>query len=452
MATRKPSFISSPADASLMTTTSPPRPAIMLAFSCPGILGFVFIEGQPCDIADAVHGLVTVFQQRSLVPSEEHSMLLSIQNPIYHDIPEGEWVRCRHRLYCGDIGLICECDNSSKAELIVAFLPQIPDKSTSSAPKCKRPMCPKPRKWCTDLAKAVWGEKVQKISDEEYKLNHETYKVGLILKRLPPASVAISNTPQDIGPFLAAPFLANLPFYSSVAFHFAQDMIKVRHWVKVTGGEQQGIVGHVIDVSNGTAKVALHNDNKTAPLLIFVHGLSNSYLPGDHIKPRFADSCGIVSAVSEEDRMLTFVEKDTLEEVCLIKLTQPTLIYLVRSLYTWTLWSHGPPANYYHFTTGLWVQFTGPIDSRRLKRHRYITKVEDGLVTIVDKHTFAEVSNKLLSAELANIRPKFDIDTAELEVAASQGPSIPTGDRVHPLVGQWVIIMMGPHKGYKGVV
>ena len=78
--------------------------------------------------------------------------------------------------------------------------------------------------------------------------------------------------------------------------------------------------------------------------------------------------------------------------------------------------------------------------------------MEDGLVTVVDEHTFAEVSNKLSSAVLANNRPKFDIDTAELEVAASQGPSIPAGDRVHPLVGRWVVITTGPHRGYKGVV
>ena len=111
-----------------------------------------------------------------------------------------------------------------------------------------------------------------------------------------------------------------------------------------------------------------------------------------------------------------------------------------------------PPTNFYHFAMGLWVKFTGPIDSRRLKRHGYITVVEDGLVTVVDKHTFAEVSNKLSSAELANIRPKFDINRAELEVTASQGPSILARDKVHPLVGQWVINTVGPHRTYKGVV
>ena len=92
-------------------------------------------------------------------------------------------------------------------------------------------------------------------------------------------------------------------------------------------------------------------------------------------------------------------------------------------------WS--PPANFYRLTPGLWVRFTGPIDNRQLKHHGYITKVDGGLITVVDKHTFAEVSNKLSSAELANIRSKFNIDRAELEVAVSQGPSLPAGDWVH---------------------
>ena len=82
----------------------------------------------------------------------------------------------------------------------------------------------------------MWGEKIFQILDEEYKLNHETYKVGLILKHIPPMSVAISDAPQDIGPFLGAPFITNLPFYSSVALCSTQDTIKVQHQVKVING------------------------------------------------------------------------------------------------------------------------------------------------------------------------------------------------------------------------
>ena len=88
---------------------------------------------------------------------------------------------------------------------------------------------------------------------------------------------------------------------------------------------------------------------------------------------------------------------------------------------------------------GSFHHFTGLINSRQLKCCRYITEVEGGLVTIVDEHTFVEVSNKLSSVEVANIRPKFNIDRAELEVTASQGPSLPARDKVHPLMGWWVI-------------
>ena len=159
---------------------------------------------------DAVCDLVTIYQRRILVPSEECSTLLLICNPLYRDIPKGEWVRCRYGLYHGDIGIICECNNSSKAELIITFLPRIPNKSISSALKRKRPMCPEPRKWSTDYAKVVWGKKVQKISDEEYELNFETYKLGLILKHLPPASVSVSDAPRDISPFLLSSFISDL--------------------------------------------------------------------------------------------------------------------------------------------------------------------------------------------------------------------------------------------------
>ena len=68
-------------------------------------------------------------------------------------------------------------------------------------------------------------------------------------------------------------------------------------------------------------------------------------------------------------------------------------------------WS--PPTNFYHLTPGLWVRFTGPIDNGQLKHRGYIMEVDGGLVTIVDEHTFVEVSNKLSSAVLANIRSKL---------------------------------------------
>lgn len=304
-----------------MDDSRSPRPAIASAFSRPGIPGFIFIEGRPCDVADAVRDLVTVYRQRRLVPSEERSTLLTFRNPLYREIRDGEWVRCRHGLYRGDIGLVCEHDNSSEVELIVAFIPRIPDKHSGSAQKRKRPARPEPRKWSAHHAKAVWGDKVRKISDEEYKLKDETYKSGLVLKHFPPASVVVSSPPSDIVPFVTAPYISSLPFYSSVRMRYIQDTIKVGQRVKVIYGEQQGLVGHTIDISDGTANV-IPTDDIAPPMSISLRALAPLYAPGDHVKYRCTNTQGIVSVVREEDMALTFVTQDTHEEVRTVSLTQ----------------------------------------------------------------------------------------------------------------------------------
>ena len=271
----------------------------------------------------------------------------------------------------------------------------------------------------------VWGEKIQKILDNEFKLNHKTHKAGLILKHLPPTSVVISEPPQDIGPFLGAHFISDLPFYSSVALHFAQDMIKVGHWVKVVNGEQKGLIGDVIDISDGTAKVILHNNNET-PLLISLYVLFNPYLPSDHIKYQYDDKNehGIVSVVQQDAKKLTFVENDTYMVVRIIQLTQHMLIYLARSLHTWMLWSHGPPLPTFiisHWGYGLGSQVQLILGDSSITDTLQRWRVVSLLLWMRSMRCdmFAEVSNKLSSVELANIRSKFDINRAELEVAAS---------------------------------
>jgi hypothetical protein len=150
-----------------------------------------------------------------LVPLEERSRLLTFWDLLYREFCDGKWVRCRHGLYHDDIDLICEHDNSSKVELIVAFILRIP-KHSGSAQKCKQPGHPELGKWSTDWAKAVWGNKVRKILDEEYELKDETYKSGLVLKHFPPASVVASSPTSDIRPFIRAPYISTLPFCSSM--------------------------------------------------------------------------------------------------------------------------------------------------------------------------------------------------------------------------------------------
>jgi transcription elongation factor len=180
-------------------------------------------------------------------------------------------------------------DLSTDLEVIAAFVPHIPERVSGSATlgsaKHKRLGRLEPRKWTTEQVKAVWGNKVQNISKEqdEYKFCHETYKLGLVIKHLPPVSIAIAKVPVDIGPFVLATYISNLSFYSSIRSRNAQDMIKVGHRVKVVVGEPQGAVGCITDVTNGMATVTLQA-NDIPPLVISLHAPSLKYSPGDHVK------------------------------------------------------------------------------------------------------------------------------------------------------------------------
>ncbi|KAN0128229.1 hypothetical protein V8E53_013995 [Lactarius tabidus] len=403
-----------------LTGNSSGRPTIASAFARPGIPGYLFIEGRPCDVSAAVRGLVTVYGEPRLVPSDECSTLLSRRSPLHRRVHEGEWVRCLHGLYRGDVGLVCGHIRSSDADVTIAFIPRIPEKASGSA-KRKRPGRPEPRKWTAAEVKAMWGKRVREISEVDYWLNNERYKSGLVIKYLPPASVVIADPPLDIGPFILTKYISNLPFFSSVGYRNAQTSIQVGHRVKVIAGEQRGLVGHTTDVRDGVATVTLQVGEDISPLIISLRALSIQYSPGDHVKHRFADSRGILSTVDEGRRAVTYVEKDTNEEyVAHMDAIEP----------------YSPPRNYFRFTPGLWVHFSGPRDSDRPKRRGYITAVEEDHALVTDELTFTE----------------FKIDTRDLEVSATQAASLPAGDLVHPLLGRRVVITQGERKGYGGVV
>jgi transcription elongation factor len=160
---------------------------------------------------------------------------------------------------------------------------------------------------------------VQNISKEqdEYKFCHKTYKSGLVIKHLPPTSVAIAEVPVDIGPFVLATYISNLSFYSSIRSRNTQDTIKVGHQVKVVISEPQGAIGCITDVTDGVATVTLQADD-IPPLVISLHALSLKYSPGDHIMHQFSDLHGILSMVDKDRRKVTLVVKDTNKEVCTI--------------------------------------------------------------------------------------------------------------------------------------
>ena len=123
------------------------RQSIASVFTRPGIPGYIFLEGVPSDVDAAIAGLVTVIKaRRRLVPVEHQTALLSPRNPLSHHIHDGEWVRSRHGPYHDNIGIVCSHVPSSDAEVIVAFIPRISEKTTGSA-KCKRVVLRFPLDW-----------------------------------------------------------------------------------------------------------------------------------------------------------------------------------------------------------------------------------------------------------------------------------------------------------------
>ncbi|KAF8263266.1 hypothetical protein EI94DRAFT_1704129 [Lactarius quietus] len=212
----------------------------------------------------------------------------------------------------------------SNNEVIVTFIPQIPKKASRS--KCKRPAHPEQQKWAMGQFKVMWGNKVHSISEDEENTNS----------------------------------------------------IKVRQWVKVLSSEQQGIVGHPKDISNGVATVVLQMDNQdTPPLIISLCELTLVYVPGNHVKYRYFDSKGIVLLVDETNSMVTLVERDTNTEY-------NTHMHAIE------LCPLAP--NFYQFKLGLWVNFCGPNNYKLPKCHGCITVVDDTHTLVIDKCTFMERS------------------------------------------------------------
>ena len=184
---------------------------ISSVFACPGIPGAIFLEGNPFEVRHAVEGMVTIFHHTPprLIPLGDWDILLNRRNPMLRPIKEGEWVRCLSGRYRDDIGFVCRRNPTCDEDIMVAFVPCIPDQRLH---KRKRGGRPEPRKWWVDQQEAVWGKLcVRLISDEGYEFRSERYWSGLIIKQITSASlVNIQGSPNDLGPFTSAAYIRNL--------------------------------------------------------------------------------------------------------------------------------------------------------------------------------------------------------------------------------------------------
>jgi hypothetical protein len=299
------------------------RPHIVSAFARDGLPGYIFVEAQRDELMAVMVTLVTILKSEPyLVPSEHRVALLKPRSGL---IQEGEWVRCLQGLYRGDYGFVCGYSPLSELDLLVAFVPRIPEPSPRST-KRKRVARPVARTWSTLEIEAVWGpSRIQKKSGDEFVFRHEEYSGGLLMKHLSSESVIpAARAPIDISPFIRADCIRNTSSFAPWVHRFAQDNILPQQRVRVESGEQQGIIGRPFAINNSVATIVRESEEETPPFDISVRYLSPLYLPGDNVKARWSDSHGMVILVDDDQNRLVYVDVNSSKEVSVI----PSTLYV----------------------------------------------------------------------------------------------------------------------------
>ena len=156
---------------------------------------------------------------------------------------------------------------------------------------------------------------MRRISNDEYKFSGDVYKSGLVMKRLSPASLAVTNAPHDISRFAAAMWIVNSPFFGSMTCQAAQQSIKVRQQVRVVHGEQQGWVRCPVDITDDLAVLVRNTDDDTPALQVPLKYLLPVYRPGNRVKFQWGVSHGIVTSVDEIHDKVSYIERDSHREV-----------------------------------------------------------------------------------------------------------------------------------------
>jgi len=304
--------------------SSPHRLDIASVLARDGIPGYIFLEGTYLAAIQAVGGLVTVLSPTPrLIPIEQRVALLESRNPLSRNIDEGQWVRCRHGFYRGDIGFVCGRRERSDLEIIVALIPRIPNRSdkpvSGTAGKRKRVSRPFPRPWSAVQVATEWGDaKVESNSSEEFTFLGETYESGLIMKHFAPNNlVIVDSAPSNFKSFLAASSIRRRPSFAPWLHRFAQDSLQPHQRVRAESGDLAGITGRAREIIDGVAFIEPESPLDDIPVKIEIplRSLAPLYLQGDNVKDRWSDSFGIVMSVDEEHKTLVYVESDPIREV-----------------------------------------------------------------------------------------------------------------------------------------
>jgi hypothetical protein len=279
----------------------------------------VFIEAFDVEAAGhAVKGFVTIRdkQPRFIAPTEYVGILSSRPHSSTR-IEIGQWVRCLAGKYRDDVGYVYETDISSQWNVLVVFVPRIPQ----SGGKRKRDGRPAPHVWtAAELIQQYGSGKVKVLGSNKFLFGGSTYEDGLVKEHIPLSYLrALEHSPQNITPFVQSNMIrSHSPFHLCLK-HFAQDSTQVGDRILVVSGEHAGIIGRTESIQDHIADVVTESPEQHSGLIIRVtlRDLIPHFLPGDNVKDRWSDSFGMVTTVDHDGQKVAFLDREASAEVCL---------------------------------------------------------------------------------------------------------------------------------------
>src|SRR5229473_5192242 len=107
------------------------------------------------------------------------------------------------------------------------------------------------------------------------------------------------------------------PLFDACVKHFAQDSTQIGDRILVISGEHAGIIGCIERIHDNVVDIVTQSPEEHSGLVIGIalRGLMPHFLAGDHVKDRWSDCIGIVVAVGNSDKKVTFLSKETNKEV-----------------------------------------------------------------------------------------------------------------------------------------
>jgi transcription elongation factor SPT5 len=289
-------------------------PAITSAFARTSIPGYIFIEAYHVgEVRHAVDGFFAVRDMKpNFIAPTEYVGLLSRTSLSSSRVEVGQWVCCLVGRYRNDLGYVLD---AGEWNAIVVFVPRIP----KPRGKRQRDGRPAPRTWtAAEVIEQYGHERVQVRKPNGFIFAGSVYENGLVMERVPISHLRVSShSPGDIAPFVRSTILQTEPLFDSCVKRFAQDSIQVGDRILVVSEEHAGIIGRIERIHDHVADIVTQSPEEHSGLVISIvlRDLIPHFLAGDHVKDRWSNRVGIVVAVDNNDKKLTFMSKETNEEV-----------------------------------------------------------------------------------------------------------------------------------------